>query len=664
MFAQYRSRLRLALLAVICTVGLAASAELAHATSVSLGRSFGCALQADHTVACWGGNAFGELGDGTRSPRRSAQPVAGVRDATDVAAGTIYACAVRLGGTVSCWGTLPWSMSTYERPTDIPGVSDAIAVAAGESEICVLRRAGRVSCAGQHRGPDHPFTTDFREVVGLRGITSLVVSEMRGCTLDRRHRVVCWGLLPEWGGAAVPRDRLVRVHSLDRARSISLPNTHGTCGAFSNGTVQCTRRRERIAQTRRTRAARLHTQRVRGVRDAVGLSDRGPLCIRRKSATVACTPSLSETTAAPGPDVVRALTSVLTVTGNDGATICATTTSGLRCWGDTPTTAATPADAAAVARLSDIVALGATSTSPQICALRSTGRVACWGMGTAGWPGNGRFDASTPFDVPGVEGATRLIPADQGACAQVPTGVVCWGRLGRQPGGAVLARPELAGLNLNAVPGCGLVQTTVRCADYAQPAAAGKTARLRVFDLGGALVPATAVSEGNETSAVCTTGTDGNVRCGTGEELNLIANASGITGIVRNTGSVCGVRPGGGAACWPTGKYDRGRTAPYGEARDVPGLEGAVQIAVSDLAMCGRLHDGDVSCVNADSTTARLGLRDASQLVAGAMSTCALRSDGTARCWGYGDSIGDGPAPNGHGAARIPAPVAGFDGRG
>ncbi len=50
------------------------SSGVAQAASVSLGRSFGCAARADHTVSCWGENAFGQLGDATRTVEATPGP--------------------------------------------------------------------------------------------------------------------------------------------------------------------------------------------------------------------------------------------------------------------------------------------------------------------------------------------------------------------------------------------------------------------------------------------------------------------------------------------------------------------------------------------------------------------------------------------------------------
>src|SRR5580698_4374373 len=52
-----------------------------HLTELALGNSFSCALVSDGTVRCWGANHEGQLGDGTRLPRRLPVSVLGLTDA-------------------------------------------------------------------------------------------------------------------------------------------------------------------------------------------------------------------------------------------------------------------------------------------------------------------------------------------------------------------------------------------------------------------------------------------------------------------------------------------------------------------------------------------------------------------------------------------------------
>ena len=61
-------------------------------------------LRPDGTVACWGRNQKGQLGDGTTVDRSAPVTVAGLGDVAALAAGRYHACAVLGDGTVRCWG--------------------------------------------------------------------------------------------------------------------------------------------------------------------------------------------------------------------------------------------------------------------------------------------------------------------------------------------------------------------------------------------------------------------------------------------------------------------------------------------------------------------------------------------------------------------------------
>lgn len=69
---------------------------------VVVGEEFACAL-AEKKIFCWGGNAKGTLGDGTRNGRPDALAVEGLEGVTDIDAGALHVCAVTNKG-VYCWG--------------------------------------------------------------------------------------------------------------------------------------------------------------------------------------------------------------------------------------------------------------------------------------------------------------------------------------------------------------------------------------------------------------------------------------------------------------------------------------------------------------------------------------------------------------------------------
>ena len=96
---------------VIASVG-GSQATLTDAVSVSAGGSHSCAVTSAGAAYCWGGNMYGELGAAaTSSGEFIAVPVmsaAGsttpVSNAAGISTGTYYSCLLRTIGTVACFG--------------------------------------------------------------------------------------------------------------------------------------------------------------------------------------------------------------------------------------------------------------------------------------------------------------------------------------------------------------------------------------------------------------------------------------------------------------------------------------------------------------------------------------------------------------------------------
>jgi alpha-tubulin suppressor-like RCC1 family protein len=72
--------------------------------AIGAGASFSVALKDDGTVWTWGGNFYGELGDGTNTDRASAAQISGLSDVTKIAVGYYHTLAMTSDGTVFAWG--------------------------------------------------------------------------------------------------------------------------------------------------------------------------------------------------------------------------------------------------------------------------------------------------------------------------------------------------------------------------------------------------------------------------------------------------------------------------------------------------------------------------------------------------------------------------------
>jgi alpha-tubulin suppressor-like RCC1 family protein len=69
------------------------------------GSNHTCAITNAGAVMCWGANGYGQLGDGTNDERHVPVPVVGLGDRASAAAiGGYHTCALLKAGTLACWG--------------------------------------------------------------------------------------------------------------------------------------------------------------------------------------------------------------------------------------------------------------------------------------------------------------------------------------------------------------------------------------------------------------------------------------------------------------------------------------------------------------------------------------------------------------------------------
>ena len=73
-------------------------------SKVAIGFRNTCGIK-DGDLWCWGRNGHGQLGDGTTaSTSMASAPVPGLSDVKQLAAGGAHTCARLVDGTVACWG--------------------------------------------------------------------------------------------------------------------------------------------------------------------------------------------------------------------------------------------------------------------------------------------------------------------------------------------------------------------------------------------------------------------------------------------------------------------------------------------------------------------------------------------------------------------------------
>lgn len=191
------------------------------------GSDFTCAYSIRREVYCWGANAHGQLGIGTRED--SAKPVrltAYPLGVSALAAGAEHACAIAPAGGVDCWGRGDLGQLGDGRSTDssvpVPAKgldSGFVHLTAGSGHSCAASATGEVSCWGDGRAGQLglglgqstavPVTVPDVHAGGL-GLSAAAEST---CALDT-EALWCWGSSRYGEIGAGAAESLARPHRI------------------------------------------------------------------------------------------------------------------------------------------------------------------------------------------------------------------------------------------------------------------------------------------------------------------------------------------------------------------------------------------------------------------------------------------------------------------
>ena len=178
-----------------------------------------CALMNSGGVKCWGNNAHGEVGDGTKIDRLKPVDVFGLTSGIDaISTGFDHTCAITTGGAAKCWGNNSrgelgdGSLQQRRKPVNVVGLGSGVAsISAGFNHTCVVTTGGGAKCWGNndHGQVGDGSTNTRRTPVNVYRLTGGVsqISAAGGykktdftCATLTTGKVKCWG---SNGGAAV-----------------------------------------------------------------------------------------------------------------------------------------------------------------------------------------------------------------------------------------------------------------------------------------------------------------------------------------------------------------------------------------------------------------------------------------------------------------------------
>jgi alpha-tubulin suppressor-like RCC1 family protein len=380
--------------------------------SIRGGSNHTCAMLNDGSVRCWGHGQFGQLGyastnnignTSTRLPH-TAGPVGILGKATKLTTGGDHTCALLDSGLVRCWGRNDFGqlgLNTTQNLGDGEAITEfgyvniggpAIRISAGKDHTCAVMATGNVRCWGRNQygqlGYGNTDTIGDNEQpwqagdvkLGANTATDVVAGENHTCALLSSGRLLCWGKntygqlgYPHFQsvGISLTPDTQTPVEPTGLVAQVSV-DKNATCALLRSGSVIC------------------WGNNYLGQVGSGGGGTQIGSCEYSQPWATAC------------------YAKYLTIPGN--------------------------ANSAVAVNFGGVTALQVASAGDHSCALLSNGSVRCWGSNTAYQLGNTGGTAVVPAAAVDLGGSTayQVSVGDNHSCALLSTGKArCWG-LGSQ----------------------------------------------------------------------------------------------------------------------------------------------------------------------------------------------------------------------------------------
>ncbi|WP_309889945.1 RCC1 repeat-containing protein [Archangium sp.] len=644
---------------------------LTHVVDIDTGSGHSLALKSDGTVWAWGYNAYGQLGDGTTTPRYVPVQVPGLTGVVAIAAGELHSLALKSDGTVLAWGRngngqLGDGTITSSRlsPAPVPGLTDVRTLGAGYNHSLAVLGNGTVWSWGLQAN-DSGLTVNQptpTQLVAPPGVRDLSGGQTFSLTMTEEGAFWSWGLNPNGqlgDNTLSARLQPVRVLFPSPITSLSFgPGPSHALALMANGDVWTwglnATGQAGIGSEQNQVATPTIVPSLAGVSAvaagsgfslalkgdgtvwAWGVNSSGQLgngVLFGTSTTPAQVPNLSGVTA-----IAAGHTHVLALKG-DGT---------VWMWGSSVGFSATVPTQ--VASLTQVVAIAAGQNFS--VALKSDGTVWGWGENGSGQLADGTsVDRPAPVQVPGLSGITAIAPGTSHVLALKSDGSAwSWGsnfsgELGR------------AGLSTSATPLSGLTGVVA--------VAAGGRNSLALKNDG--------------TFWAWGSNTYGQLGDGTFTHRTTPVQGPVLSGVKRFTTdgiAVAVVHNDGSAQVW--GGNMRGQFGNGAHLRtyrsSISGLGLITDVSAGEGFTLARRSDGSVwswgsnaykqlghaTLTYRNAPAGVAGISNVSRVAAGNFHSLALKSDGTVWSWGYNamGQLGDGSTTQ-----RVaPAQVSGLTG--
>ncbi len=338
------------------------SRQLRDAVRIAAGSTHTCAVTSGGYVKCWGANKHGQLGDGTRTGKRSPVDVSGLMTAVkDVTVGERHSCAVTATNNLKCWGSNhDYQLGDGTRqdrvtPVEVADIhGDVRAAAAGEQHTCVLTAAGGVKCWGKNQdgqlGDGSALDKSKPvDVAGLStGVTAVVAGANHTCALmTSGGGVRCWGNNQDGqlgDGTTVSRNTPIEVAGLGAGITALAAGSQHTCALIDNGTVRCWGQNQRGQLGDGTTTDRVAPVSVADLTSGVTILVAGGQhsCALLLNGTMKCWGNNGSGQLGSGSVLLKTTPIIVTVTATPAVAMTAGRThtcallsdNNVRCWGD------------------------------------------------------------------------------------------------------------------------------------------------------------------------------------------------------------------------------------------------------------------------------------------------------------------------------------------
>jgi hypothetical protein len=149
-----------------------------------------CAKTRSRTGICWGANANGELGRGSKERSSPVPlPVHDLSYVREIVGQSQMVCALIDGGGIWCWGRFPWRDKPYDVPEKMTGFP-AKTLVGQRGGFCTVLEGGGVECWGDHFATPAPATPSKLKI--LSNVVSLGAHQKNcACGLDAAGTLVC-----------------------------------------------------------------------------------------------------------------------------------------------------------------------------------------------------------------------------------------------------------------------------------------------------------------------------------------------------------------------------------------------------------------------------------------------------------------------------------------